>query len=98
MRLYRKGKPVNFGSSWFPTISEAIEFKKPNEENIISIMWLRNRQLFDQYFEQNGIGYRAKSPQDYALANPVIESMTIEKFEERLQHPIISKIYWDGEY
>ncbi len=97
MRLYRKGKPVDFGSSWFSTISEATEFEKPNEENIISIMWLK-KQLFNKYFEHNGMGYRAKSPKNYALANPVIESMTMDKFEERLHHPIISKFYWDGEY
>ncbi|MBS3099672.1 hypothetical protein J4463_00450 [Candidatus Pacearchaeota archaeon] len=98
-RLYRKGEIVDFGSSWFPTIKEAeiYETERKEDENIMSIMWIM-RELFNAPFEANGVGYRAKSAEDYALANPTIETMTIDEFMERLEHPMISKLYWDGEY
>ena len=98
MRLYRKGKPVDMGSGWFPTISEAMEFEKRGKENkIISIMWIQ-RDNFKEHFESNGIGYRAINPVHYAKANPITETMTLDKFEEILEHPIISRYYHDGEY
>ena len=56
------------------------------------------RENFVQYFEQRGIGYRAKSRKDYVYANPIIETMTLENFMEKIDHPIINRIYTDGDY
>ena len=95
MRLYRKGKAVDSGSSWFPTIDEAMNWV--SESEIISIMWLKQKS-FDNHFEPRGIGYRAKSERDYGLANPVVETMTLDEFEDRVHHPIQGRFYWDGKY
>ena len=98
MRLYRKGKIKDFGSGWFQTIAEAMQYEKNKKENnIISILWVR-KDDFKRYFEPNGIGFRAKSESDYALANPVVESLTIEEFDRRIEHPILERIYGDGEF
>lgn len=93
MRLYRRGKQLDWGSGWFPTIEEAQNH--PTKDRIISIMRIQ-KEAFDKHFEPNGIGYRPKSPKDFAEANPVIETMTEKKFERRLEHPIISRLYTDG--
>ncbi len=98
MRLYRKGKIKDFGSGWFQTIAEAIQFEKDRKgSNIISILRVKEDD-FRKYFEPNGIGFRAKSEDDYAKANPVIESMELNKFYDILEHPILSRFYSDGNY
>ncbi|HRZ85147.1 MAG TPA: hypothetical protein P5277_00020 [Candidatus Paceibacterota bacterium] len=98
MRLYRKGKTVDSGSSWFPTIAEAMQFEKHGKEsNLISVMII-SKENFDSNFEANGIGYRAKTSVDYGKSNPVIETMSINEFERRLNHPVLSRLYWDGQY
>ena len=92
-RLYRKGKQVDWGSGWFTTIDEALEH--PTKEKIISIMWIRKEE-FEKHFEENGIGYRPKNINHYAQANPVVETMIIEEFLMRLEHPIMNRFYNDG--
>lgn len=95
VRLYRKGVIKDWGSSWFPTIREATEYDG-TEEDIIGIIRLSEKN-FKRDFEQNGVGYRPKSKENFADANPVIQYLAIDQLEELIENPITSRFYADAE-
>ena len=102
VRLYRKGRMVDAGSSWFNTIRESLNYqersgegKDPNEE-VIGIIWL-TQEAFNKYYEARGIGYRAKDEKAFLNSTPVIQYLSISKLEEYLENPVTCKFYGDAE-
>jgi len=102
VRLYRKGIIKDWGSSWFPTIREALNYEEASgemknpDETAIGIMRL-SRESFNRYFESRGIGCRAKSEEAFLNSGSLIKYMPVETLMRYLEDIDTCRIFGDAE-